>query len=386
MRRLTPEDDMRNIFRKFAAPRLPMALRSIELLPLLPLLRPPPLPPLRRLRPLRPLLRPPRSLRPPRPLSLVPLLPLVLFGATAAGAADPYPSQPIKLVVPYVAGGPTDVYARGLGKNLAEALATPVIVENKGGAATMIGAEAVARAPNDGYTLLFSVLTTFSSNPFLYKKMAYKIEDFAPISVVATGTFVIAVGPSIAAKNVAEFVAYSKANPGKVAMGSLGIGTGPDMVGKTFARLAGLDLIDVPYKGSAAALNDLLGGSIAVYFDGLASALAQHKAGKLRILAVAGNKRSPVVPDVPTFAELGYPDLAVPVYWALFAPAGTPKDVVARLNAATMKAANEDTFKSRLLADGVTVETTTPEGLAEVIRNDSESWKKLITPLNIPAQ
>ena len=320
------------------------------------------------------------------PIALLLLLPLLLLGATAVCAADPYPSQPVKIVVPYVAGGPTDVYARGLGKNLAEALGTPVIVENKGGAATMIGAEAVARAPNDGYTLLFTVLTTFSSNPHLYKKMPYKIDDFAPISVVATGTFVIAVGPSMAAKNVGEFVAYSKSNPGKVAMGSLGIGTGPDMVGKTFARLAGLDLIDVPYKGSSAALNDLLGGNIAVYFDGLASALAQHKAGKLRILAVAGNKRSPVVPDVPTFAELGYTDLAVPVYWALFAPAGTPKDIVARLNAAAVKAANEDTFKSRLLADGVTVETTTPEGLAEVIRNDSESWKKLITPLNIPAQ
>lgn len=317
---------------------------------------------------------------------------LALFGALAlhaaaqAVSAADYPTQPIKVVVPYVAGGPTDVYARGIGRNLAAILGTPVVIENKGGAATIIGTEAVARAPNDGYTLLFTVMTPFSSNPHLYKKLPYKVEDFAPIANVATGTFVLAVNPSVPARSVAEFVAHARANPGKVAMGSLGVGTGPDMVGKTFARLAGLEFIEVPYKGSAAAITDLLGGSIQVYFDGLASALVHHNAGKVRILAVAGSKRSPVVPDVPSFSELGYPDLAILAYWSLYAPAGTPADVVARLNAATVKAAHEESFKARLLSDGVTVETSTPEGLVQIIRQDSESWKRLIGALRIAPQ
>ena len=309
-----------------------------------------------------------------------------LLGAPGADAADTYPSRPIKIIVPYVAGGPTDVYARILSKNLSEAMGTPFIVDNKGGAATIIGAEAAARAPSDGYTLMFTVMTTVSSNPLLYKKLPYKVEDFAPIAEIATGTFVLATGPTMPAKNVAEFVAYVKANPGKVPMGSLGIGTGPYIVGKTFARVAGLDMIEVSYKGSAAAITDLLGGSISVYFDGLASALAQYKAGKIKILAVAALKRSPAVPEVPTFAELGFPDLVIPVYWALFAPAGTPKDILAKLSVAATKAAHDDAFKNHLLAEGVTVETSTPEGLTELIKRDTDSWQRAITPLNIPLQ
>jgi len=315
-----------------------------------------------------------------------------LFGAVAALAtmptlaADPYPSKPVKIIVPYVAGGPTDVYARMLAKNLGEALGQPFVVDNKGGAATIIGAEAAARAPNDGYTLMFTVLTTVSSNPLLYKKLPYKVEDFAPIGETATSTFVLATHPSVPAKTVPEFVSYVKANPGKVAMGSLGIGTGPYIVGRTFARVTGLDMIEVSYKGSAAAMTDLLGGQIGVYFDGLSSALPQYKAGKIRILAVASAKRNPTMPEVPTFAELGYPDLVFSAYWALFAPAGTPKDIVARLSAAAIKAANEDNFKSQLLAEGVPVETTTPEGLTDLIRRDTEAWQRAIVPLNMPLQ
>jgi tripartite-type tricarboxylate transporter receptor subunit TctC len=309
-----------------------------------------------------------------------------LLGASAAGAADPYPNKAVKVIVPYVAGGPTDVYARMLSKNMSDILGTPFIVDNKGGAATIIGAEVAARAPNDGYTLMFSVMTTLSSNPLLYKKLPYKVEDFTPIAEVAKSTFVLAVSPTLPAKTAQEFVAYVKANPGKVAMGSLGIGTGPYIVGKTFARVAGLDMIEVSYKGSAAAMTDLLGGNISVYFDGLSSALPQYNAGKVRVLAVASAKRNPAMPDVPTFAELGYQDLVISAYWAFFAPAGTPKDIVSKLSAAAIKSANDDTFKARLLAEGVTVETSTPEGLADLIKRDSEAWQRAITPLNMPLQ
>ena len=311
---------------------------------------------------------------------------ILLLAAAAAFAADPYPSKPIKLVVPYVAGGPTDVYARMLAKNMTDTLGVPVVVENKGGAATIIGAEVVARAPNDGYTLMFSVLTTVSSNPLLYKKLPYKVDDFAPIAEVARSTFVLATSPTVPAKTAQEFVDHVKANPGKVAMGSLGIGTGPYIVGRTFARVAGLDMIEVSYKGSAAAMTDLLGGQIGVFFDGLSSALPQYKAGKIRVLAVASPKRNPTMPDVPTFTELGFKDLEMSAYWAFFAPAGTPKDVLARLAAAATRAASEDAFKNHLLSEGVTVETSTPEGLTDLIRRDTEAWQRAITPLDIPLQ
>ena len=314
------------------------------------------------------------------------LLATALLGATAAPAADPYPTKPIKVIVPYVAGGPTDVYARMLSKSLSDSLGTPVIVENKGGAATIIGAEAAARSPNDGYTLMFSVLTTVSSNPLLYKKLPYKVEDFAPIAEVARSTFVLAMSPTLPVNTAQEFVTYVKANPGKVAMGSLGIGTGPYIVGKTLARVAGLDMIEVSYKGSAAAMTDLLGGSIGVFFDGLSSALPQYKAGKIKVLAVASPKRNPTMPDVPTFTELGFRDLEISAYWAFFAPAGTPKDILAKLAAAATTAANDDSFKNHLLSEGVTVETSTPEGLTDLIKRDTEAWQRAITPLNMPLQ
>ena len=310
---------------------------------------------------------------------------LMLAGGKAI-AADPYPAKPIKVIVPYVAGGPTDVYARMLAKTMGDSLGVPVIVENKGGAATIIGAEVAARAPNDGYTLMFTVMTTVSSNPLLYKKLPYKVEDFAPIAEVARSTFVLAMSPTVPVNTAQEFVGYVKANPGKVAMGSLGIGTGPYIVGKTFARVAGLDMIEVSYKGSAAAMTDLLGGQIGVYFDGLSSALPQYKAGKLKVLAVASPKRNPTMPEVPTFTELGYKDMEMSAFWAFFAPAGTPKDVLAKLSAAATKAANDDAFKNHLLSEGVTVETSTPEGLTDLIKRDTDAWQRAITPLNIPLQ
>ena len=309
---------------------------------------------------------------------------LVLASFSAQGMAQPYPAKPVRIVVPYVAGGATDLYARLVGRGMSEQLGQQFFVENRPGAATIIGAQAVAQAPKDGYTLLFTVSATLSANPHLYKQLSYKTEDFAPVGLMgASHGWTISVHPSIPARTVKEFVAFAKARPATIVMGSLGPGSGPFLVGKTFERLAGVSFTEVSYKGSAEAMRDLLAGHIAMYCEGIAGALQQHKAGKLRILAITGRKRSPELSDVPTLLEAGYPDLVVTNLWGLFAPAGTPADVVARLNAAMVQTVERESFRSRLANDGVNAEASTPAALGELIKRDAEIWHRIIAPLRI---
>ena len=318
-----------------------------------------------------------------RALEFVALL-VLLAAFCAHPMAQSYPTKPVRIVVPYVAGGATDLYARVVGKGMSEELGQQFIVENRPGAATIIGAQVVAQAPKDGYTLLFTVSATLSANPHLYKQLPYRAEDFAPISLMGSSHgWTISIHPSIPAKTVRELVAFAKGHPAKIVMGSLGPGSGPFLVGKTFERLAGLSLTEVSYKGSAEAMRDLLAGHIAMYCEGIAGALPQHKAGKLRILAITGGKRSPELPDVPTFLELGFADLVVTNLWGLFAPAGTPNDIVTRLNAAMVHTVERESFRSRLAADGVNAESSTPAALGELIRRDSEIWQRIIAPLRI---
>lgn len=304
----------------------------------------------------------------------------LLLLAPRVTRSEPYPNRPVHVVVPYAAGGPTDIYARVLGHDLSELLKQPFVIDNKPGAATMIGATAVARAPKDGYTLLFTVLTTFTSNPHLYKSMAYTTEDFTPIAQAGTGFLVLVANPSIPAKTIPELLTYLKANPGKVPMGSLGEGTSTSVVGRAFMRAIKMRVPEVPYRGSAEMDTALMAGQVAFAFDGLASVVAQNQAGTLRILAIASSKRSPVLPDVPTLAELGYPDCNGTAYWGLFGPAGLPADVVASLNDATVKAVGMDNFKTRQEADGVVPDTGTPAALSDLIRRDYQSWGRLIEP------
>ena len=311
------------------------------------------------------------------------------FAALVAGGAiaQSYPEKPVRVVVPYVAGGATDIYARILSKNLAEVLGRPFIVDNRSGAATIVGAQAVAQAPKDGYTLLFTVSATFSANPHLYKKLPYSVEDFSPLAMVGRSSgWTISVHPSMPARNLKELVAFAKARPGEVVMGSLGRGSGPYLVGKSFERLAGLKLVEVSYKGSAEAMRDLIAGHIAVYCDGLSGALPQHQAGKLRIVAITGPKRSPLVPDVPTLAASGYPEMVLTNFWALLAPAGTPAEIIRRLQEAAIKAAEHESYRSRFIADAGIFETSGPSGLAEMIKRDTETWRRLISALNIPPE
>ncbi len=312
-------------------------------------------------------------------------LALVWTGLLPGGAmAQSYPEKPVRVVVPYVAGGATDLYARIISKNLAEALDKQFVVDNRPGAATIIGAQTVAQAPKDGYTLLFTVSATFSANPHLHKKLPYSVDDFSPIAMVGRSAgWTISLHPSLPAKNIKELIAFVKARPGQVVMGSLGRGSGPYLVGKSFERLAGLKLIEVSYKGSADAMRDLIAGHIAVYCDGLAGALPQHQAGKLRMVAISGPKRSSLVPEVPTLAESGYPELALTNFWALFAPSGTSPEIVKRLHAATVKAAEQENYRSRLIAEGVVTETSTPAGLSDMVKRDTETWRRLIAALNL---
>ena len=309
---------------------------------------------------------------------------LVLVSFSTQGMAQSYPTKPVRIVVPYVAGGATDLYARLVGRGMSEQLGQQFFVENRPGAATIIGAQVVAQAPKDGYTLLFTVSATLSANPHLHKQLSYKAEDFAPIGLMGTSHgWTISVHPSIPARTVKEFVALAKARPSTIVMGSLGPGTGPFLVGKTFERLAGVSFTEVSYRGSAEAMRDLLAGHIAMYCEGIAGAVHQHKAGKLRILAITGRKRSPELPDVPTLLEAGYPDLVVTNLWGLFAPAGTSADIVARLNAAMVQTVERESFRSRLAADGVNAESGTPAALGEMIKRDTDIWRRIIEPLRV---
>jgi len=314
-----------------------------------------------------------------------------IFGAIGAALAlaipaqaQSYPDKTITMVVPYAAGGPTDVYARFIADSLSNTLGQSVIVDNKPGGATIIGAEAVAGAPNDGYTLLFTVATTISSNPHLYSSLPYKPDDFAPISLMATSPFVLAVGPTVTAPDAQAFVELAKSET--IAVGSLGLGTAGQLLAATFEREANVDLNEITYKGSSAAMTDLVAGRIGVYFDGPASAVPQHNAQKIRILAVTSDERLDILPETPTMNELGYSGMTVSTWWGLFAPAGTSAEIVDKLNAAMVKAVDDPKLLDRLKADGVQPRTSTPVEFAEFIKNDLEYWRNIIEPLGIQLQ
>ena len=310
---------------------------------------------------------------------------LCALGSLAAGmACAAYPEKTVRIVVPYVPSGATDLYARILAKNMGEIFRQQFIIENRPGAATIVGAQAVAQAPKDGYTLLFTVANTLSANPWLYKELPYKAEDFAPVALVGVNRYyTVTVDAGLPVRNVREFVDYAKARPGQLAMGTLGSGSGGYFTGKMFEQVYGLNMIETTYKGTADALRELLGGRVAMYPDGISGVLALHKAGKVRILAVTHTARHPELPDVPTMVELGFPDFVVSNWFALLAPAGTPEPVIGALNAAAVKVVAGEEYRTRLIANGVSPESSTPAELAALIRRTSEISRKMITTLKI---
>ncbi len=307
-----------------------------------------------------------------------------VLAAPAATAAD-YPTRPIKLVVPYAAGGPTDVLGRLVGEFLGRDLKQAVIVENKAGAQGAIGAEAVARSEPDGYTLFVTAASIIVLNPMLYKKLSYDpARDFRMLALVTDLPVVMEVHPSVPAKTVAEFVAYAKQNPGKINFGSAGTGGTIHLAGEMFKQIAGVDMVHVPYKGAGPALTDLISGNIQVMFDTLSTALPPVKSGLVRALGVSSEKRSPDLPEVPTIAESGYPDYRVSVWYGIAAPAKLPDDIAQKIGASLDRALNDDAFRASLEKIGFPVfRPRSAASIAEFIDADRARWSAVIKTQNI---
>ena len=300
------------------------------------------------------------------------------LNASAQGAAT-YPTKPIKIVVPFPPGGATDILARAIGAELQKAFGQTVLIENKAGAGGNPGADMVAKSPPDGYTLVMATVGTHGINMSLYSKMPYDaVKDFEPITLVAGVPNLLVVHPSVAAKNVAELTALAKAQPGKLNVASSGNGTSIHMAAELYKLMAGVDILHVPYKGSSFALTDLLGGQVQLMFDNMPSALPHVKAGKLRALAVTSPKRSSALPDIPTMDEEGLKGFDATSWFGLLAPAGTPKDIIAKLNAAAVKALATPEMRERLASQGAEAVGNTPEQFAAFIKAEIEKWAKIV--------
>ncbi|POR11989.1 tripartite tricarboxylate transporter substrate binding protein [Diaphorobacter sp. LR2014-1] len=309
-----------------------------------------------------------------------------LLGALAAAAAlalpgawaQTWPSRSVSIIVPFPAGGTTDVLARALGQELSKTLGQPVVVENKPGAGATLGADYVAKAKADGYTLLMgAVHHTIATS--VYRKLGYDFEkDFAPITTVALVPNVLVVNPQVPAKTVQELLAQAKAQPGKLTYGSNGTGTGQHLIGAQFEGMGGVQLLHVPYKGSGPLTTDLLGGQISMSFDTVTPVLPHIKAGKLRALAVTTAKRSVALPDVPTLEEAGLPGFDMGTWFGMLAPAGTPKGIVARLNADMVKIIQSPEFRKKMDDIGADPIANTPEQMARQIKDDTARFARLV--------
>lgn len=299
--------------------------------------------------------------------------------AAQAQAVAVYPKQPVTLVVPFPAGGPTDAMARLLAQKLSERLGQQVVIDNRAGAGGGIAAELVARAPADGHTLFFGTTGTMSINPSLYKKLRYDpVKDFAPVSLMATTMNVLVVNPEVPAKNLAELVQLAKGKPGELAYGSAGNGSSNHLSGELFKSIAGVQINHVPYRGSSPALVDLLGGRIAMMFDTIAVQTQNIAAGKVRALAVTGPKRSPLLPEVPTAQEAGLKGFDVTIWFGVLAPAGTPAPIVERLNREIVAVMATDDMRKRMQTDGAEARTTTPAEFAALIKQDTVKWAPVV--------
>jgi tripartite-type tricarboxylate transporter receptor subunit TctC len=304
---------------------------------------------------------------------------LTLCAAPAQAQAPAWPKQPITLVVPFVAGGPTDGMARVLAQKLGERLGQQVIVDNKGGAGGNIAAEFVAKAPADGYTLFFGTTGTMAINPSLYARLRYDpLKDFAPVSLMATTMNVLVVNPQVPAKNVAELVKLAKAKPGELTFGSAGNGSSNHLSGELLRSTAAIQINHIPYKGSAPALVDLLGGRLTMMFDTIAPEMQNIASGKVRALAVTGPKRSPLLPDVPTAEEAGLKNFDVTIWYGVLAPAATPPAVVEKLNRDIVSVMSTDDMKKLMQAQGAEAHPTSPAEFAALIRYDLAKWTPVV--------
>jgi tripartite-type tricarboxylate transporter receptor subunit TctC len=294
-------------------------------------------------------------------------------------AAQSYPTKPVTVIVPWPPGGPSDIAARPLGKGLTDELKQPFVIENRGGASGNIGTTVVAKGAADGYQLLVTSSSPIVINPSLYKNMAFDPQkDLQPITNVLRMPLVLAVNPSVPAKNLKELIAYIKSQGGKFQYASSGSGTPQHLTAELFKTVAKLDMVHVPYKGSAPAITDALGGHVPMLFDSTAAIVPHLKAGKLRPIAVTGAKRSPLLPDVPTFAEAGLPGVESYAWYGFFGRAGTPKDVVGKLNASALKVLKGPDFQGVYKETGSEYVGDSPENFAKFIQAEHAKWSKVV--------
>ncbi|MEJ8846595.1 tripartite tricarboxylate transporter substrate binding protein [Variovorax rhizosphaerae] len=303
----------------------------------------------------------------------------LLASSGLALAQDPYPSKPIRIIVGFAPGGSADIVARLMADKLGTELKQPIIVENRAGAGGNIGAEAVARAPADGYTLLMASTAQIVINPALYRKMPFDpIKDLAPVSLIQNEHNLMVVTPGIGVKTLPEFITYAKANPDKVTFASPGNGSPAHLAGELMNQMAGLKMVHVPYKGTAPAITDLLAGNVTVAIDNMPAYMPHVKAGKLNGLALASERRATAAPDTPTVSEAGLPGYVVTAWKGLMAPAGTPRPVIDKLHAAVVKVLAMPDVQKRMIDLGAEPAGTTPEQFAQFIQAETKKWGALV--------
>jgi tripartite-type tricarboxylate transporter receptor subunit TctC len=307
---------------------------------------------------------------------------LIAVAATLSASlawADSYPSKPVKMIVPFAAGGATDIIGRFVADRLSRELGQPFVVDNRAGANGAIGAEAVARSPADGYTLLVVTAGTHAINKSLYKSLSYDpVKDFTHVALVANAPNAVVVHPSVPAKNIRELIDYAKKNPGKLYFGSAGSGSTLHLAGELFNTMAGVQMVHVPYKGGSAAIIDLLGGRIQLMFDSISPALPNIQAGRTRVLAVTGAKRTAILPDVPTVAEAGLPGYVATAWFGIVAPANLPAEVTKKLNAAINRIISTEEARQQLTKLGGEPFVASPEEFRAHVQSEVAKWAKVV--------
>jgi len=304
----------------------------------------------------------------------------VLCAVAITAHAQSYPSKPIRVVVPYAPGGTTDIVGRQVGQRMSELLGQPVIIENRTGANTAIGADAVAKSAPDGYTVLFTNDATFVLNPVLFPTLTYNVQrDFAPVATVTYVALALAVNAATPVSTMKELVAYIQARKGQLSYASFGAGSQPHIMGEMFKTLTKTDLVHVPYKGAGPAVSDVLGGQVLFTFPAFPTIQGHLKGGKLKVLAVSGDRRVPLAPDVPTFAEAGFKEMDMGAWYAFLAPAATPRDVVMKLNAAVNGILRDAAFiEKNMTSQGMVPMPMTPEQFAELIKTETQRMTGMV--------
>ena len=316
--------------------------------------------------------------------SLIRSIALLFLCLSSAFAADAYPTKPVRFVITFPAGGPTDVVVRLVGERLTQEWGHPMIIDNRGGAGGIVGSEIVAKAAPDGYTFLVGTAGGMTINPALQPKLAYDpFRDFTPVGMLVQNPQILVAHPSVAAKNVKELVALARANPGKLNFASAGTGTATHLGLELLKLTTGIEAVHVPYKGGAPATADLIGGQVQLLWVSIPSVLPHVKGGRLRALAVSTSKRSASAPDVPTVAESGYPGFEYSNWNALFAPAKTPAAIVKKVNASVVNALRQPDVAQKLSSQGADPAPGTPEDLARYMRADTDKWRKVIRTAGI---